>query len=202
MAAPPTEAAAAARSAARAILREARFHEPPVPHPFSGALKTLDHALGSVFGGGGNSTIGPIEIGDPWLIALLVVVVGVIAFIVARMGVRRRVSEAGTKARRGRVGVDASAIRQAADAAERAGDFGRAVRLRFEAGVASLAERGAIPRPTALRAAQIRSHLRSPLFDALNGEFEQVAYGGRNAGPDTAERARGHWQELLDEVGS
>jgi hypothetical protein len=171
-----------------------------VPRPFAGAFKAIGRALDSVFGSGASSTIGPIRIGDPLLIGALVVVVIAIALVIARMEVRGRVRDARVAVQRRRGGPDAGALAREADVAEQAGEFERAVRLRFAAGIAALAERGAIPRPATLRAAQIGAHLHSSLFDRLNIDFERVAYGGRHAQAATAQDARTAWQQLLAEV--
>jgi len=198
---PSSSGAGAARAAARAILHEARFREPPVPRPLAGVLRWIGHALDYVFAGAHGGTLASIDLGYPVLFVALVVLVVAVAFAIARIGVRGRVHDARTIAARHGASTPVDALAREADAAELAGEFDRAVRLRFEAGLAALAERGTIPQPTALRAAQIRMRLRSPLFDRLNVEFERVAYGGRHANPAAAGNARESWRRLLEEDG-
>ena len=98
-------------------------------------------------------------------------------------------------ARRPRAVADPRDLEREADAAERAGDFERAVRLRFRAGVLRLEPRGS-PRAAHDRRDR-RGAARSPTFDRWATDYDEIAYGGRAAGEADADAAREGWREVL-----
>jgi hypothetical protein len=194
------DGAAAARDAARAILRQSRFHEPPVPRPLAGVLRAVARAFDGLLGGIHIGTAS-VDVPADVLIAIGVVIVAASAATLASMGVRGQLREVREAARKATAtGRSAAQLEAAAAAAERGGDFDRAIRLRFEAGLTALADQGSISRPAVLRAGQLRSRLRSPLFEQLNANFERVAYGGQHASADQAAAARAGWTQLVDDV--
>ena len=94
---------------------------------------------------------------------------------------------------------DPAELELAAAVAEQAGDFERAVRLRFRAGLLRLGRRGAIEYRPSVTTAEVRRELESERFERLAGTFEHVAYGGRPATPPDADEARANWPHVLEE---
>lgn len=190
-------AAEHARSVARSILAQGRFHAPSVPRPFAGVLRSIGHALTSA-----ENALGHFAGANPAAAAVLVAAAAVGCAVLARGAVLRRGRALAVAGAPATDAPSATALAAAAARAESAGDYAAAVRLRFQAGLAALAERGALSAPATLRGAQIRRRLHSPTFDALNQDFEAVAYGGRAAAPEDAHRARAGWERLSEEVRS
>jgi hypothetical protein len=91
-----------------------------------------------------------------------------------------------------------SALEREADAAERAGDLERALRLRFRAGLLRLDERGAIRYRPSLTTGELRQLLGSATFDDLAARFEQVVYGREPAEPADVEAARNDWPRVVE----
>ena len=204
MSAPPLQLADAdsARRAAAAILRESRFHNPNVPRPLHGvlhdvgdALSAVGHAvthvvdqIGSVFPGGTVAV---------WIL-LGIVLLGTIAYTARRYSRRALLRESGRgdAARRARRAERAADLEREAARAERDGRFEEAVRLRFRAGLARLAEDGAIRTARSTPNAQLARMLHSSDFDALARRFDEIAYGASPAGPDDADDARRRWGQV------
>lgn len=192
--------AAQAREEAARIVAERRFSEPEVPRPFERPLDWLGERLDAVgdwlgdrFGG-----IDGVLPGGSWLVWLLIgLAVAGIAVALSRLYAGRAVA-AVTRARTAaEADADPSALEREAAAAERAGDYELAVRLRFRAGVVRL-ERADVLAPGGLRTtAEIAGELDSPEFDALGTDFDAIAYGGRPAGSDDAAAARERWGAVL-----
>jgi len=194
--------AAQAREQAREILSQRRFQDTEVPRPFEGPLdwlgdrlQELGRRLGDLFAG----VDGALP-GGRWVVwALIGLVVVAVAVVGARAAVRRRTVAgfAGTGAVAAEAEVDPAALERDAEDAERAGNFERAVRLRFRAGVVRL-ERARVLAPDGLRTTgEISSALHSPAFDALGADFDAIAYGGRPAAEADARASREHWRAVL-----
>jgi hypothetical protein len=195
-------AAALARSQARTILAERRFHSAPVPRPLHGVLHAVGRALEAPLNGvdelvsklamhipGGASVV--------W--ATLAAVVLVSSAVLAVRGSRRAlrdVQAVGTRAGSAPP-LRARDLEREADAAERAGLHANAVRLRFRAGLMRLAESERVQGAPSMLNAELSSALCSPRFDALARSFEEIAYGGRAAIEQDAQDARGEWDRLL-----
>jgi len=187
----------AARSTARGILGSRRFRSSPTPRPLRGPLNWLGDRLKSVTHGIGNvfSHI-PSAFG---LVIALVVVFTAIGFIIRTVGERRGRVEAGAGRAHfdGDAGEDPAALEREADAAERAGELDRAVRLRFRAGLLRLGERGAIRYRPSVTTNEVRRVLGSATFDELARTFEAIAYGGRDAGAPDVDAARREWPQVV-----
>jgi hypothetical protein len=187
-----------ARAVARSILAAGRFHQPPVPRPFAGVLHWLGGAADSI-----TNAIGRFASSAPLALAALAALVVIGLALVARGAIGRRGRRSARVAVSGARGAPgARELEAAAARAESAGDYAAAVRLRFRAGIARLAERGALRSPATMRGGEIGMRLRSPAFDELNETFEAVAYGGRSAAEDDARRARAGWERIVEEVRS
>jgi len=194
----------AARERARQILDQRRFGRATEPKPLAGPLRWLGdrlegvanwlddrlHDLFHLLPGGWGPILG---------IAICVLVVGLIAWTVGRSA--RRVSrpdrEAGAPTRSS---TDPRELEREADDADRAGDYERAVRLRFRAGLIRLDHARAIElRPWTTNTVVAR-RVASDRFDDLSLAFDGIVYGGRDATPSDSEIARAEWPRLLDEV--
>ncbi|HUA03701.1 MAG TPA: hypothetical protein VMB27_07330 [Solirubrobacteraceae bacterium] len=201
--APQLADADAARREAAAILRESRFHNPKVPRPLHGVL----HDLGDVIGAVGRAVthgVDSIGSGFPggtvvvWIV-LGLVLLGTIAYGARRYSRRALLREPGRgiAGRRGGGPERAGDLEREAARAERDGRFEEAVRLRFRAGLARLAEDGAIRTARSTPNAELSRTLQSPDFDALARRFDEIAYGASAAGPDDADEARRRWGEVV-----
>jgi Domain of unknown function (DUF4129) len=195
--------AAAARHQAASILHGSRYRGSSVPRPLHGVLQALGNGLqsaGHAISRAVDAVGSHLPGGAPVAWAILALGVLVLAALVGRLA-------AGTVAQ-GRVRRDRAATAAAASAAdlldgahaaERAGDFTLALRLRFRAGLVALAERGRVRSPASLPSGELSRRLSSEDFDALAHRFDEVAYGGGAAGAQDVEDARARWRELLKE---
>ena len=192
----------AAQRAAQHILSDPRYRSHPAPRPLRGPLQWIGDRLGTVLRWIAD-VIRPVP-GWLWIAVGLAVVAFVAARIVAAAR-RRRVSAAVGGGRAPGVAAEAAedpdAIERAAADAERAGDFARALRLRFRAGLLRLGDRGAIEYRPSLTTSEVRRALGSSTFDELARTFEGVAYGGHAAAGADAEAARREWPHVLAEAG-
>jgi hypothetical protein len=188
------------RQLAQTVLAQRRYREQQVPRPFAGLLRGLGRLLkpvGDAFGWlaqrlpGGDSSV--------WALLGAVVVAGAAA-VSLRLGRRRsRVSQEHLRATK-QQRLDERELERAADAAAARGDYGRAVRLRFVAGLLRLDRAGAIAFRPSLTTSEIEAMVSSAELEALTRSFDEITYGGRRARPEDLERARAGWQRLLLEV--
>jgi len=188
-----------ARNTARDVLDDDRFRDDPTPAPLRGPLEWVGDRLRSAW----NAAADVLEVlpGPTW-VALLAVVAALTALVGWRIARRRdriaRSSGAPVQARTGR--PDARALEREADHAERAGDFERALRLRFRAGLVRLDDAGAVTLRPDLTNREVRTSVRAPVFDALADDFEGVAYGDRPATIDQVSAARRGWSSVIEEA--
>jgi len=189
----------AARRDAQHILSDGRFRSSPTPRPLHGVLKWISdrfhgigHAITSLF------DVVPIWLLVPLLVAL---VAGIVYFVTQRLNARgaKRAATRQTAELPREVEESAAALEREADAAERAGDLERAVRLRFRAGLLRLGDRGAIRYRPSVTTTEVRRTLDSRRFDGLAGTFDEVTYGGRPAHHPDVETARREWPQVLEE---
>jgi hypothetical protein len=187
-----------ARAEARDILSERRFRSVDPPRPLRGFFESVGDWLrrafeevADVFPGGGSAL---------WVFLGLIAVA--IAAVVARSVIRRRRSAAGFATRRksGATVDDPRRLEREADAAERAGDLERAIRLRFRAGLLRLGHAGAIDWHPSITTGQVASTLGSGDFDEIARIFEEIVYGRRAAATPDVTRTRDGWQRVLAEA--
>jgi hypothetical protein len=185
------------RGEAREILSQRRFTGTSVPGPFRGILDWLGDRLRRVGDRLGDAVPG----GRPVLWPALAALVGLLAAIVARRTLTRRV-RAATHAAAAAAGPrdDARELERRADGAEAAGDLETALRLRFRAGLLRLDARGAIEFRPSISTYEVRRALQSPDFDALAADFDDVVYGGRPAAPGDVEASRRRWPAVVSEA--
>ena len=191
----------AARRAAEDILADDRFHPRRGPRPFAGFFRRL-----------GELVVDPIlrffrSIGDafpdvgtvPWLLLAVAVVVAaalLTARLSARQGRRRFTGVRSTGG--GEDGLDPDELERRAVDAEGRGELDTALRLRFGAGLLRLADAGVLRLRPGLTNSAVSRTLRSPRFDELAVNFDEVAYGGRPATPDDIAAARSTWPAVLE----
>jgi len=189
------------RGQARRILDERRFHGSRVPRPLHGVLEWLGEKLRFLarpFGWlGGRVPGGPKTL---W-IALAAAVVVLAALVAARLGERRggRLLDAAAGRRHARAPDPEKLERDAAEA-ERRGDLDLALRLRFRAGLIRLAGANVIPAHEPLTSGQLRRLVRSPAFDRLAFDLDEIVYGDRPAAPEHVGRSRESWPHVLQEA--
>jgi hypothetical protein len=194
--------AASARRAAAAILREGRFHAPSVPRPFHAFFHAIGNALSSVGRWIGHAVdqIGRVVPGGPvvvWVLLglMLIAAIALGARRYARRDLEREHGGPGAAREAGR--ERAADLEREALRAEHDGRYADAVRLRFRAGLVTLAERGAISPPRSIPTAELRRTLHSEDFDELARRFDQIAYGAAPAAAQDAEEARRRWTTIV-----
>ncbi len=197
----PAVAPGDARTEAGRVLDGRRFQPSRVPRPLKGVLTTMGRWLQPLvepFGGLWDRVRG--SLGTQLALAVLVFVAT--ALISLRL-VRRRGPGALDRSRPVGVaptGLDPDRLEREAAAAEEAGDFGHAVRLRFVAGILRLDRAGAISYRSSMTTGQLARGLRSPTFAGLAGTFDEIAYGGRAAQASDVHAARSAWPAVLAEA--
>jgi Domain of unknown function (DUF4129) len=189
-----------ARRLAASILAERRFHPPSVPRPLHGLL----HAIGTAVRSAGNAVIDAVnDVGKlvpggaaaVWTLLALVLVASAVIVARRRALATRRASDNRAAVREAR--ERAEELERRADRAEREGRFADAVRLRFRAGVARLAEHGEVPHARSTPSAQLAQVLGSSDFEELARRFDEIVYGSDPADPADAEDARRRWRAVL-----
>jgi hypothetical protein len=182
-------------------LADERFHPRRGPRPFAGFFRRLGElvvdpilrffrAIGDVF-----PDVGTV----PWLL-LAVAVVATAALLTARLSTRQggRRFAGGAAVGGDEDGLDPDELERRAADAEGRGELDIALRLRFRAGLLRLADAGVLRLRPGLTNAAVSRKLRSPRFDELARDFDEVAYGGRPATPDDIAAARSAWPAVLD----
>jgi hypothetical protein len=191
-----------ARQAAHAILQRHHYDAHKVPRPLQGILDWIGDRLDWVRARF-HSTFGHLPRALRPVAWVLVAAAVVVAVLLVARAVRNRLAPSGgddddaTTATE----LDADALDAEADRAARAGDYERAVRLRFQAGLVRLdRDAHAIELRPALVNTSVRAELQSDGFDALADTFEGVAYGDRGADRATDDAARTTWPGVVREA--
>jgi Domain of unknown function (DUF4129) len=193
------ETPAEAREEARRILAEDRFHETELPRPLRRPLEWLGDKLEPI-ADFINRVLEPLpgETSLVWLVlaaAVLLVAVWIATRLVLRHGPAAPRQGAGSRA--DEESADAATLERLADAAERAGDLERALRLRFRAGILRLVERRQLDDPEVVTTGSLVRKHRSDVFSAGARAFEEVVYGRREPTPEDVRRVREGWQAVL-----
>ena len=195
---PAQPALRAPAASTRTILSERRFRGSSVPRPLHRPLRWLGRELHRAYDRVTSRLPGGARF---FWILVAGAVVALAAFVASSLGRRRggRLVEAGTPSGR-RSSEDPRRLERQADEAERAGDFERALRLRFRGGLLRLVGADAIPPRASLTNGEIARRLRSPSFRELAHDFDEVVYGRRAAGGQDVARARDRWPRVLEEA--
>ena len=199
--------AAQARHTAEQILAERRFRGAHLPDPLGSLLhevgdllkaigKAITDFIDSLLGGTGHG-IGAL----PLVVVATVVLIASIVLTRRAIRTRQAAFERDLDAAPVEARADARTLEREADAAEGAGDFGRAVRLRFRAGLLRLDERGAVAVTASTTTREVARALRSPEFDRVAAGFDRVAYGHAEPAAADADLQRSGWQRVLTTTG-
>jgi hypothetical protein len=186
-----------ARGVARDILGRRQFRSSHTPRPLRKPLSWLGDRLTGVTHWFGR-VLSHIPAALLFVFALVAVALAV-AFITTKIRANRGSADLRTRGRdeHGAGAEDPAELERAADAAERAGELDVAVRLRFRAGLLRLGARGAIRYRPSVTTNEVRGVLGSEAFDELARTFDEVAYGGRDAGAPDVDAARREWPRVV-----
>jgi hypothetical protein len=192
---------AASRAEAREILSERRFGVTEQPRPLRRLLEWVGEKVESV-----TDPLSRAAEGTPggplwfWL-ALAAAFTVAVTLISVRVARRRAATIEAVATRRTVSGRQRPGeLERAAEEAERDGDWERAVRLRFRAGLLRLDEARVLPFRESITSGEVARKLRSRDFDGLARAFDEVVYGRRAARADDASSAREGWSRVLAEV--
>lgn len=197
--------AAELRERAHEILSEQRFHERKSPAPLRGVFRWLGDRLAPALEPIGRFYAWVVDLLDDTITRVVFVsIVVLMVVLISRAVIRRRSAVAlrgGAKRTRGQK-VDPAELERDANRAEGTGDFERAIRLRFRAGVIRLQLAGRVRSGDTMATRAIGAHLQSADFDALGETFDAVAYGGAPADDHDARASREAWERVLSEAPS
>jgi Domain of unknown function (DUF4129) len=192
---------AAARGDAEEILAQRRFGRSETPRPLRRVLEWIGDRVEPV-----TSRLSSAAEGTPggplwfWL-ALAGAFVLAVTLTSLRVARRRAAVVQGSATSRLSIGRERPAdLERAADEAERNGDWERAVRLRFRAGLLRLDEARVLPFRESITSGEVARRLRSREFEGVARAFDEVVYGRRAAQAADASGAREGWRRVLAEV--
>jgi len=191
---------AADRQRAAAVLADRRYTGTKLPQPLKKPLQWLGDRLEPIAEWiNGRGTVvpgGPIAL---WTIlaALVVVATGSITGTTIR---RRALAIERARAAALPEADDPQALERTADRAEQDGDFERAVRLRFRAGLLRLDRRHVLDYRPSLTTGEVARAIRAPAFAEVGARFDEIAYGGRTALREDAEAAKRGWKDVLTQA--
>jgi hypothetical protein len=204
-----------ARQQAHQILSRAPYAggKTSSPHPLAGFLHAIGRGLDIVFGPVGRwidrQIFRPVGSGftslfgswSPFAGLVIAVAAGVIlALLLVRR--RSRISARSGPPLPSVTIASPSDLDEEADRFATAGEFGRAFRLRFEAGLLRLEIAGLIVGQNTSTDAEISARIGSPTFDRLATRHEAFAYAGESAGAADVRQARTDWPLVPDEARS
>jgi hypothetical protein len=199
-AAPPEAATAADRTRAHAVLDDRRFKGSGLPRPLEKPLAWLSDRIEPIVGRV-NDFSADVPGGPSVTWALGAVLILLASSMLTSMSIRRR-ALAIERAAAAAVpqADDPGALERAAAAAERDGQWERAVRLRFRAGLLRLDRRQVLVYRPSLTTGEVARTLDVPAFAEVGTRFDEIAYGGRAAERADAEASERGWKDVLAEV--
>jgi hypothetical protein len=182
------------------VLDERRFKGAELPQPLKKPLEWLGDRIKPAF-----NWIDDLGAGLPGgSLALWMMLAGAIVLAVGSITgttIRRR-ALAIERARTAALppADDPHALERMADRAERDGEFERAVRLRFRAGLLRLDRRHVLVYRPSLTTGEVARAIKAPAFAAVGARFDEIAYGGRPAERADAEAAKQGWRDVLTQA--
>jgi hypothetical protein len=196
---PPSGSSASIRGAAREILARPEFQRPAKPWPQRVLewIQRLFDRIANVAGPG--SVVGLI---------IVAVVVGVVVVLLVRFGRSVQRDRARGVRVSGQLGRPATDWRAEAAAHEAAGRWRDALRCRYRALVADLAQRGLVDEIPGRTSGEYRSEVTVSLpsaaaeFADATDLFERAWYGAAPAGPEETEVFAGLAERVLTGAGS
>ncbi len=193
-----------ARDQARDIVGQRRFRNADVPRPFKGILEWLGERLQPItdwFGWVGDLMDNAV---GRYVITMVLAALGVLlVMLIVRARRRAGVASSSTSERsRAERDLDPAALEREADAAERAGDFETALRLRFLAGLVRLSHAGVISYQPSITSGEVARRLRVAPYDVLAQTHDEIVYGGRRPVARDLDESRSNWPEVLRAVRS
>lgn len=200
-----------ARSEARDILSESRFHDregSAAPRPFRGPVRWLGDRLDGPIGWVGDrlhGLVGWLDRGIEWLVdhpflgGLVVAATAALVVTLALRGRARRASGTGQARVGRRTRLSPDVLEQGALDAYRAGDYEKAIRLWFVAGLLRLDRAGRIRFDPALTTGDVARSLHSPSFQDIGARFDEIVYGRRPPRAEDVEATRDAWALVLAE---
>ncbi len=205
--------AGAARQQAHQILSQPPYTTTTqsTPRPLAGVLHAIGHFVDDVFGPVYRwidahifhaVSAGFVNIFGGWAGYAAMGLAVISGVVIALLLVRRRTRIA---ARTDIVptsvdGVGPAELEAEADRLAAAGDFGGALRLRFEAGLLRLEAAALVSNARVHTGAQVAAHLGSPTFDELERRHEAVAYAASPASEVDVTHARDGWPRVVAEA--
>jgi uncharacterized protein DUF4129 len=197
---PPEQAPADARAEAREVLDDARFKGAGLPRPLEKPLAWLSDRIQPILDRV-NDLGGSVPGGPPVVWTLLAILVLLLASMITSTSIRRRAT-AIERARAAAVpeADDPHALERSAAEAEHEGQWERAVRLRFRAGLLRLDRRKVLVYRPSLTTGEVARTIKVPAFDEVGSRFDEIAYGGRAAEREDAEASQQGWKDVLAEV--
>ncbi len=198
---PPERSPEAVRDAIGEVLSRAEYQRPEpglVQRLRDAVIDFVERILGALLGGGRGTVVA-------WAILAVAVLAIVVVAIRFGRGVTRdpgRGVDSVATPRRG-----AAEWRADAEAAERAGQWRQALRCRYRALVAELADRGLVEEVAGRTAGEYRVEMAGAApavaapFAGATELFERAWYGERPTGEDETVRFRGLADEVLSGVG-
>ena len=196
-------AASAARRDAHGVVTGKDYRSKELPKPFRGPLHWLGDRLapvGHFLAWLARPLVDLFELIPGGQFLLLALLVGLACWGVIRLARRRSRSRLATGSD-GRYLVDPTAdpdeLARQADAAEAAGQFGLAVRRRYEEGLIRLVRAERIQLRPETTASAVAREVGGDAIAALTATFEEVVYGDRPATAADCVVARDGWREVL-----
>jgi hypothetical protein len=189
--------AADAQRRAAQVLDERRFKGAELPQPFKKPLEWLGDRLEPIVSWMNDSGRG-LPGGSFTLWLMLAIAIILATGSITTTTVRRRA----TAIERARAAAlpeaeDPHALERMADRAEQEGQFERAVRLRFRAGLLRLDRRHVLVYRPSLTTSEVARAIKAPAFAEVGARFDEIAYGGRQAERGDAEAAKRGWKDVL-----
>ena len=179
------------------MLDDRRYKGTDLPRPLHKPLEWIGDRIKPVFGWinslGEDVPGGPVAL---WL-ALSALIVAATSTITGTTIRRRALAIERARAAALPEADDPQALERAADRAEQEGDYERAVRLRFRAGLLRLDRRRVLVYRPSLTTGEVARAIAAPAFAEVGARFDEIAYGGRPAERADAEAAKAGWRDVL-----